>query len=146
MLTVIVAPGDSERLAGLLAALTAAAVEGMVREVLIAGGGPPELLEALCEATGAERAADLPEAVAQARSDWLLVAPPQFRPAEGWIERLGAHLREGPAPARLVGLGGGFLKPAPAGVLIRKSAAAGLAQGGVERLARELGRGAQRLR
>ena len=51
MLSVIVETADAgDRLPALLAALTSAAVEGLVREVLIAGGGPPELLAVLREA------------------------------------------------------------------------------------------------
>lgn len=145
MLSVIVAPGDAERLGGLLAALTSAAVEGWVREVLIVGDARSELLGALCDATGAEVAASLPEAVARAKADWLIVAPPELRLRDGWIERLGAHLRDGPRPARLEGLGGGWLKPGPVGVLLPKAVAVASAQGGLERLARKLGRGAQRL-
>lgn len=145
MLSVIVAPGDSERLAGLLAALTAAAVEGLVREVLIVENGAPELLRDLCDATGAEPAASLVLAVERARSDWLVVAPPELRFREGWIERLAAHMRDGPRPARLVGQGGGVFRRPPFGVLIRKIEAQASAQGGIERLARKLGRRAHRL-
>src|ERR1700760_3862592 len=58
MLSVIVETADAgDRLPALLAALTSLAVEGLVREVLIAGGGPPELLDVLREETGAELAA-----------------------------------------------------------------------------------------
>ena len=71
-----------DRLPALLAALTSAAVDGLVREVLIAGGGPPELLEVLREETGAELAADLAPAIAAARSERLLVLPAQDPPAD----------------------------------------------------------------
>ena len=145
MLSVIVAPGDSERLPGLLAALTTAAVEGLVREVLIVVGGPPQMLDALCDATGAELAPSLPEAVTRARSDWLLVAPPDLRLKDGWIERLGGRLRDGPRPARLQGAGGGWLRRAPYGVLIRKTDAQASAKGGIQGLARKLGVRADRL-
>ena len=57
MLTVIVETADAgDRLPALLAALTSAAVEGLVRELLISGGGPPALLAVLREETGAELA------------------------------------------------------------------------------------------
>src|SRR5690606_28995050 len=78
MLSVIVTPGDSERLAGLLAALTPAAIEGFVREVRIVSAAQSELLNLLCEETGAEPAADLKQAAAAARSDWLFLAPPDL--------------------------------------------------------------------
>jgi hypothetical protein len=84
--------------------------------------------------------------VEAARSDWLLVAPPQLRPADGWIERLATHLREGGGEARLEGAGGGLLRRAPAGVIVRRAKAKDAATGGLERLLRRLGRGAARLR
>ena len=124
----IVAPGDSDRLAGLLAALTSAAVEGLVREVLIACDGPVALLQALCDETGAECVADLPAAVSRAKSDLLLVAPPEFRPAEGWVERLTDHLREGGREAVLTGQGGRLFKRGPEAILIGRSEAASKSQ------------------
>lgn len=146
MLSVIVTPGNPERIAGLLAALTQAAVEGLVREVTIVGDASQSLVEALCEATGARAAPDLAAAVAAARSDWLLLATPELRLKDGWVERLGDHLREGGGEARLQGLGEGWLRPGPFGVLISRKKAEGSAQGGLQRLSRKLGRGARRLR
>jgi hypothetical protein len=145
MLSVIVTRGDPDRLAGLLAELTAAAVEGLVRDVQLVAGPDPALLEALCEATGAKVAADLGRAVDQARSDWLMVVPPELRMNDGWVERLHDHLRDGPGEARLTGAGGRLFRPAPHGVLIGRSKALASAEGGLQRLARELGRGARRL-
>jgi hypothetical protein len=144
MLSVIVAPGDPERVAGLLAVLVAGVVESVVRDVTVTGEG--ELLRAVCEASGARLARTLPEAVAGARSEWLLVAPPELRLAEGWAERLADHLREGPCEARLEGLGRGWLRPRPAALLIRRDGAQASAQGGLQRLARELGRRPRRFR
>jgi hypothetical protein len=146
MLSVIVTPGNPERLAGLLSALVAGVVENVVREVTIVGGGDPELLAALCEASGARVAASLPEAVAGARGDWLLVVPPELRMADGWVERLADHLREGVREARLQGLSEGFLKRRVEGLLIARAAAGRSAQGGLQQLGRQLGRGARRLR
>jgi hypothetical protein len=145
MLSVIVAPGDTERLAGLLAALTAAAVDGLVRDVQLVLQGDPALLDALCEATGANTAADLLRAVELARSDWLLIVPPELRLKDGWVERLGDHLRDGGGEARLVGASPGFLRRAPAGVVIGRAKARASAQGGLQQLAGKLGPGARRL-
>ncbi len=125
MLSVIVVDGDADRLAGLLAALTPAAVEGLVREVLIATDGPAELLRAVCDHMGAERVADLPSALQAARSDLLLIAQPSFRPKEGWVERLSDHLRNGGRTARLEGLGGRWLKPAPKALIVERTRALG---------------------
>src|ERR1700756_3313453 len=145
MLSVIVTRGDSSRLAGLLAALTAAAVEGLVRDVQLVGGGDPALLEALCEETGAKVAPDLPQAVAGARSDWLMVVPPDLRLRDGWVERLGDHLRDGGGEARLRGLSEGFLRPPAQGGVVGRAKAAASAQGGLRQLTRKLGRGVRRL-
>jgi hypothetical protein len=146
MLSVIVVAGDEgERLPGVLAALTTLAVEGLVRDVAIAGGGPPELLDVLREETGAELAAGLGEAVAAARSELLLVVPADFRPRSDWRERLAGHLREGGREAVLSGEGGGFLRSAPYAVLVGRAKAAGLAHPDLKGLRRALGREAGRL-
>jgi hypothetical protein len=120
MLSVIVVDGDADRLAGLLAVLTPAAVEGLVREVLIATAGPADLLRAVCDHTGAERAPDFASALRAARSDLLLIAEPNFRPREGWVERLSDHLRSGGRAAKLLGQGGGWIRPAPAAVIVER--------------------------
>ena len=145
MLSVVVTRGNPARLAGLLAALTEAAVEGLVRDVTLVAGDDPELLDALCGATGAKLAADLGAAVAGARSDWILLAPPELRLREGWVGRLGDHLRDGGREARLRGLGEGMFRRAPEGVLVGRAEAAALAQGGLQKLSRKLGPGARRL-
>jgi hypothetical protein len=144
MLTVIVETADSgDRLPALLAALTSAAVEGLVREVLIAGGGPPELLTVLREETGAELVADLAEGVAQARSERLLVLPAKIRLKAGWLEGLACHLRDGGGEAVIVGEGSRF-RPRPFGLLIARTAAA-LAHPDLKALRRQLGPRAARL-
>lgn len=145
MLSVVVTSGNPERLAGLLAALTEAAVGGLVRDVALIEGAAPELLDALCEATGARLAADFAEAVAGARSELLLIAPPELRLRDGWVERLGDHLRDGGREARLHGISEGWLRRAPQGVLVSRGLATASAQGGLQQLARKLGRGARRL-
>ncbi|MDB5495906.1 MAG: hypothetical protein JWP86_3243 [Phenylobacterium sp.] len=146
MLSVIVDVGDAgERLPGILAVLTTAAVEGLVREVALVGGGPVELLEVLREETGAELAASVAEAIGAARSELLLVIAADFRPRGGWVEALGLHLRGGGREAVLTGEGGGFLKPAPYGVLIGRPKAAALAQPDLQRLRRQLGARAPRI-
>ncbi len=145
MLTVIVETADAgDRLPALLAALTSAAVEGLVREVLIAGGGPPELLAVLREETGAELADDVAAAIKAARSDRLLVLPARIRLKAGWLEMLARHLRGGEGDAVIVGEGG-FFGEKPFGVLIGQSVAAGLAHPDLKRLRGQLGRGAVRL-
>jgi hypothetical protein len=144
MLSVIVETGEAaERLPGLLAALTSAAVDGLVREVTIVGG-PADLLDVLREETGAELAPDLKGAIAAARSDRLLALPASLRLRSDWLARLGRHLREGGGEALLVGEGGA-LSGRSYGVLIGKTAAAGLAAPDLKRLRRLLRRGAEKL-
>lgn len=145
MLTVIVEAGNSsERLPALLAQLTSAAVEGLVREVLIAGGGPPELLSVLSEETGAEVAANLDAAIAAARSERLLVLPASLKLRGDWLERLGGHLRSGGADALIAGVGGLLLRRGY-GVLIGKAAVGGLAHPDLKRIRRHLPHSAVRL-
>lgn len=146
MLTVIVEAGEGgERLPGVLAVLTTAAVEGLVREVVIAGGGPAELLGVLREETGAELAAGLGEAIAAARSDLLLAMGDGFRPKAQWTEALVRHLRSGGRDAVVEGEGGGFLKKAAYAVLIPAAKARGLAHPDLKKLRAQLDRSAARL-
>jgi hypothetical protein len=146
MLSVIVlAEGEGERVAGVLAALTSAAVEGLVRDVAIVGGGPRELLQALRDDTGAELAASFGDAARAAKSELLLVAQAGFRPRGIWIEELAAALRDGRREALVAGEGGGVLKRAPYAVVIPKAKALGLAHPDLHDLRRALGRGAPRL-
>jgi hypothetical protein len=142
MVTVIIQAGDDpERLPALLAALTPAAVDGVVREVIIAGGGPPELLTVLRDETGAELAKDVGEAAARARSPWLLVMPAAIELKSGWIEALGRHLQGGGGPAVIAGEGRGWLRKAPEAALIGAEAARRLAQPDLQKIRRDLGRG-----
>jgi hypothetical protein len=146
MLSVIVETAEAgDRLPALLGALTSAAVDGLVREVLIAGGGPPELLAVLREETGAELADDLAAGIAAARSERLLVLPARIRLKPGWLDALGRHLREGGGDATIVGEGAGLFGEKAFAVLVPRAAAAALAHPNLKRLRGVLGRGAARL-
>lgn len=146
MLTVIVETGGAgERLPALLAALTSAAVEGLVREVLICGGGPPELLAALRDETGAELACDLGSGVRAARSERLLVLPAAIRLRAGWLAALAHHLQQGGRDALIVGEGGP-LGARKHGLLMTRAAAAGVARPDLRRLRGALGHPTARLR
>jgi hypothetical protein len=129
----------------LLAALTSAAVEGLVREVLISGGGPPELLAILREETGAELADDLAGALKAARSERLLVLPARIRLRPGWLTALARHLQNGGLDALILGEGGLFAGQTY-GVLIARATAAGLVRPDLRRLRGKLGRAATRLK
>lgn len=149
MLSVIVdVEGAEDRLAGLFAALTPASVEGLVREVLVAGGAGAEVapngVDALCRDMGAEPAGDLAGAVSKAKSDWVLVIPAAMRFRNGWVERLRDHLAEGAREGILMGERPDRLFASRlCGVLTRRETASGLT--GLEGLRRKLGRGARRL-
>lgn len=146
MLSVIVETAEAgDRLPALLAALTSLAVEGLVRDVLIAGGGPPELLAVLREETGAELAPDISAGIVAARSDRLLVLPARIRLRVGWLEALAKHLRSGGGDALILGEGAGLFREKPFGVLLPRAAAASLAHPDLKRLRGQLGRGAVRL-
>lgn len=136
MLSVIVdAPSDTSRLPGLLAQLTAGAVEGLVREVWIVAP-PSDELEAICDATGAERCDRMSQGAAKARYETLLVLPADFRLRDGWIAALEHAAGEGV----VVGLG------RSRGVLVRRVRAQQLADHvDLRRLRRKLGLWPQRL-
>jgi len=143
MLTVIVEAGDSaDRLPALLGCLTSAAVDGLVREVLIAGGGPPELLAVLREETGADLVTSIAGAAADAKSDQILLLPAAIRLKPGWLATLGDHVRNGGGEAIILGVGG-FLRPGPFGVLANRARV--LAHPDLKRLRRNLGGRAARL-
>jgi len=145
MLSVIVtAEAASDRLPVLLAQLASAAVDGLVREVLIVGGGPAKLLEVLREEMGAELAPSLVMAISVARAERLLILPASLRLRSDWLESLGRHLRGGGAGALIVGEGGPFSRRGH-GVLIGRQAVAGLAQPDLKRVRRQLARTAVRL-
>ena len=145
MLSVIVETADSgDRLPALLACRTSASVEGLVREVLIAGGEPPELLAVLREETGAELAADLAEALRAAKSERLLVLPAKIRLKPGWLEALARHMRGGGGDALIEGEGG-FLQTRPFGLVIDRAVVSGLARPDLKGLRGKLARGAVRL-
>lgn len=146
MLTVVIdARLQAERLPALLAQLTAGAVDGLVRQVLIVAAPGQAFISELCEETGAESHVTLPGAARASRSERLLVLPADFRLRDGWIGALQAHLGAGGGRAAVVGLGeGGLFKPRPRGVLVERS----LFQDGVDdaqRLRRRLGLSAPRV-
>ena len=144
MLTVIIEAGDSsDRLPALLGCLTSAAVDGLVREVLIAGGGPAELLSVLREETGAELVASIAGAAATSKSAQILLLPASIRLKPSWLATLGEHLRGGGGEAIVLGLSGGFLRRGPFGVLANQPRV--LTHPDLHRLRRNLGGRAVRL-
>jgi hypothetical protein len=131
MLSVIVdTAGSEDRLPGLLAALTSASVEGLVREVLVVDAARSEAVAdaigALCEDTGAKAVGSLAQAIAQAKADQLLVLPAAIRFRDGWIERLKDHLSGGSRSAQIDGMKApGLMGRRPYGLLITRGKASG---------------------
>ena len=120
MLCVIIdARDDADRLPALLAQLTAGAVDGLVRQVLIVAADGQPGIEDLCEETGADAQPTIEAAAAAARMDQLLILPADFRLRDGWIGSLEGHLSRKRGPAVVAGLvEGGLFSRRPFGVLL----------------------------
>ena len=105
MISVIIPTLNAEEhLARTLAALVPGAVEGLVREVIIADGGSRDGTRAIAEATGCEfvsgaagRGRQLAAGARMARSGWLLFLHADTVPGEGWIGAV--HLTRASLPA-----------------------------------------------
>jgi hypothetical protein len=126
---VLVASEDLPGLAAQMTMLVSAAVDGLVKEVVLVGDDGPGV-QALAEDSGArlvtargDVGARLAAGVAVARGDWILTlrAAPALR--EGWREPVEKHLAGGAgAPAALAIPGGLLSKLSPRlhGVLVRR--------------------------
>ena len=136
MLTVVIdARTKAERLPIVLSQLTAGAVDGLVRQVLLVAGESQAGIADLCEETGAEAHSTFAAAACAARYGLALALPADFRFRDGWIRALDGVQ----PPAVVVGQGtnGLFARP-PLGVLVERAL---LEQGAddVEALRRRLG-------
>ncbi|MGD9915460.1 MAG: glycosyltransferase [Rhizobiaceae bacterium] len=103
MLTVLIETHNHEEaLARTLAALVPAAVEGMVREVLVCDRGSSDQTLYVAEHAGCRFIAEggLSAGMAQARGDWLLLLQPGARPQPGWVESVSAHVARQTGAAR----------------------------------------------
>jgi hypothetical protein len=95
MLSIVITPaGGPADLARLLGQLIPAAVDGLVRDVLLAGPAEGVVLE-LCEEAGVVVCPDRGQAEGGARSDWLMVLPQDFRLPEGWTAQAAAAATRG---------------------------------------------------
>jgi hypothetical protein len=126
MLTVVIdAATQADRLPMILTQLTAGAVDGIIRQVLLVAPASQIGLEALCEETGAEACPSFAAAAAAARYDLILVLPADFRFRDGWIRALADKA----APAIVIGMGeGGLFGRRPTGLLVQR----GLLEEGVD--------------
>ncbi|HEY5006741.1 MAG TPA: glycosyltransferase [Caulobacteraceae bacterium] len=96
---VIATLNDEARLEATLAALTAPAIDGFVREVIVADGGSTDATLAIAEEAGAwivqaKGAAALGEGCAAARQPWFLLLKPGTRPQAGWEQAAWRHVND----------------------------------------------------
>lgn len=141
MLSVIIdARTHADGLPALLAQLTAGAVDGLVRQVLIVAADGQAGIDHLCEDMGAEAHPSLETAAGAARADQVMVLPADFRLRDGWIRALGGHLSRDGAPAVVAGLAeGGLFSRRPFGVLVERRRLEGRHGADLQGLRRDLG-------
>lgn len=147
MLSVIIdARGQAEGLPALLSQLTAGAVDGLIRQVLIVAADGQPGIDHLCEDMGAEAHPTLEAAGAAARADRLLILPADLRLRDGWIGSLNSHLARGGDSAVVAGLSeGGLFGRRPFGVLVERRRLEGRRGADLQRLRRDLGLRARRV-
>lgn len=146
MLTVIIdARTSAEHLPALLAQLTAGAVDGIVRQVLIVAAAHQPGIADLCEETGAEAHPGIAPAARSARADWAVVLPADFRLRDGWIGALKGHLERGQGASLVQGWSdGGLFARRPFGILVERSRLETPEDSDLKGLRRRLGLGRRR--
>ena len=96
---VIATLNDEARLEATLAALTAPAIDGFVREVIVADAGSTDATLAIAEEAGARivhatAAAALAQGCAAARQPWFLLLKAGTRPQAGWEQAAWRHVND----------------------------------------------------
>ena len=102
MISVVIPTHESERLlAHTLAALVPGALDGVLREVIVADAGSKDGTAKVADVAGCrflvipgERGARLAAAAATARADWLWFVQPGCIPGTNWIDELHRFVRE----------------------------------------------------
>jgi glycosyltransferase involved in cell wall biosynthesis len=103
MLTVLIETHNSEEaLARTLASLIGAAVEGVVREVIVCDRGSTDNTHKVADQAGCHYLAEsgIAAGVRQAKGDWLLLIEPGARLVESWTEEVLEHAGRMTGPAR----------------------------------------------
>jgi len=103
MLTVLIETrNDEEALARTLACLVGAAVQGVVRDVIVCDRGSTDQTHSVAEHAGCHYLTEggLAAGVRQAQGEWLLLLEPGARLSEGWPESVLAHVGRMTVPAR----------------------------------------------
>ena len=91
---------DASRLTATLAALAPAAMDGFVRQVVVADGGSTDETLEVAEDAGADVVTTgFADAITMARQPWLLILAPGSRPQVGWEQAAHAHIRDHPDKA-----------------------------------------------
>jgi hypothetical protein len=102
MISVVIPTHDSERpLAHTLAALVPGALDGILREVIVADAGSTDGTAKVADVAGCRflvtaggRGERLAAASATARANWLWFVQPGSIPGTNWIEELGRFIRD----------------------------------------------------
>jgi hypothetical protein len=102
MISVVIPTHESERLlAHTLAALVPGALDGVLREVIVADAGSKDGTAKVADVAGCRflalpggRGERLVAAAAAARSEWLWFVQPGSIPGSAWIEEVGRFIRE----------------------------------------------------
>ncbi|HEV2898306.1 MAG TPA: glycosyltransferase [Pseudaminobacter sp.] len=103
MLSVLIETHNNEEaLARTLASLIGAAVEGVVREVIVCDRSSTDHTHRIADQAGCHYLAEggIAAGVRQAKSDWLLLIEPGARLVEGWTEEVLEHAGRTAGPAR----------------------------------------------
>jgi glycosyltransferase involved in cell wall biosynthesis len=103
MLTVVIETrNDEEALARTLASLVGAAVEGIVRDVIVCDRGSTDQTHRVAELAGCSYVAEggIAAALRQAKGEWILLLEPGARLSEGWSESVIGHVTRLTMPAR----------------------------------------------
>jgi glycosyltransferase involved in cell wall biosynthesis len=154
MISAVIATHDHERTLGqVLGALVPAAVDGLVRQVIVADGGSIDSTLDIALDSGADvlelsgpAEARLAQACAKARGDWLLILDPEVVPPPGWVAATRAHIDRTPDRAAWFAPGRGGLLGGPPkahGLLLprtRLEAAGGYGPGLIRKLGGKLER------
>ncbi len=103
MLSVLIETrNDEEGLARTLASLIPAAVEGVVREVIVCDRGSSDGTHRVADQAGCHFLAEggIRAGIAQAKAEWLMLLEPGARLVEGWIDSVEEHVGRSAMAAR----------------------------------------------
>ena len=103
MISVVIATQDHARLLGpVLSALVPAAVDGVVRQVIVTDGGSTDATLEIARDSGADVLelsgpveTRLAAGCIKAKGDWLLILDPSVAPPPGWEAAARAHIEQG---------------------------------------------------